>query len=91
MAVCAAIRPKLLRRDVLAVDQVLGHVGPVDLEVVVREQRVVLLAGLLLEPLQLLERAFACLVEEADLDVLGQVDREHAEVTAIVELDRRVT
>jgi len=51
---------------------------------------VVLLAGLLLEPLELLERALAGLVEQTGLDVRRQIDRVDAEVAAIVELDGRV-
>ena len=81
---------EVLRRDVLALDQVLRDLRPVDVEIVVGEQRVVLLAGLLLDPLELVERALARLVEQARLEVLGQLDREHAEVARVVELDRRV-
>ena len=65
LAVCAAMRPKLLRRHVLALDHVLRDVGQVDLEVVVGKQRVVLLAGLLLDALEVVERALARLVEQA--------------------------
>ncbi len=50
------------------------------------------LAGLLLELLELLELALARLVEQALLDVGGQLDREDAEVArAVVHLDRGVT
>ena len=48
------------------------------------------LAGLLLEPLELLERALARLVEQPLLEVRGQLDREDAEVALVVELDGRV-
>jgi hypothetical protein len=81
---------EVVRRHVLARDLVLGNLGPVDLEVVVGEQRVVLLARLLLDPLELLECALARLVEQALLEVGGQLDREHAEVPVLVELDRRM-
>ena len=50
----------------------------------------VLLAGLLLDPLELVERALARLVEQPPLEVLGQLDREDAVVARVVELDRRV-
>ena len=78
---------EVVGRHVLALDLLLGHLRPVDVEVVVGEQRVVLLAGLLLDPLELVERALARLVEQAHLEVLGQLDREHAEVARVVELD----
>ena len=81
---------EVLGRHVLALDQVLGNLGPVELEIVVGEQRVVLLAGLLLEPLELVERALARLVEQPHLEVVGHLDREDAEVAAVVELDRGV-
>ena len=75
---------------VLARDLVLGHLRPVDVEVVVGEQRVVLLARLLLDPLELVERLLARLVEQAHLEVLGQLDREHAELALVEELDGRM-
>ena len=70
-AVCAAMRPKLLGRHVLAVDQLVRDLRPVDLEIVVGEQRVVLLAGLLLDALEVVEGLLACLVEQSRLEVLG--------------------
>src|SRR5581483_4399661 len=82
--------PEVVGRDVLARHELLGNVGPVDLEVVVREQRVVLFAGLLFDALELLERALTCFLEQPCLDVRRKVDRVDAEVTAVVELDRRV-
>ena len=82
---------EVVGRDVLALDLLVGHLRPVDVEVVVGEQRVVLLAGLLLDPLELVERALARLVEQAALEVLGQLDREDAEVARVVELDRRMS
>src|SRR5436190_2535730 len=75
-----------LRRDVLAMHLALGNVRPVDVEVVVGDQRVLPLAGLLLEPLELLELALAGVVEEALLDLRSQLDREDAEVAAVVHL-----
>ena len=50
----------------------------------------VLLARLLLDPLEVVERALARVVEQADLEVLRQLDREDAEVALVVELDGRV-
>src|SRR5205085_183431 len=80
------------RRDVLALDVLLGDVGPVDVEIVVGDQCVLALARLLLEPLELLELALAGLVEQTLLDVGRQLDREDAKVTgAVVHLDGRVT
>src|SRR5207247_4964053 len=71
--------------------EVLGHVRPVDVEVVVGDERVRALARLGLEPLELLERPLARLVEQALLDVGGQLDREHAELAVVgIELDGRV-
>jgi hypothetical protein len=54
---------KAFRRHVLAHDLLGGHVGPVDVEIVVGDERVLALAGLLLELLELLELALARLVE----------------------------
>ena len=79
-----------LRRDVFAADLILGDVGPVDIEVVVGDERVLALAGLLLEPLELLELALARVVEQPLFDVGGQLDREDAEVALVVHLDGRV-
>ena len=81
---------EVLGRDVLALDQLLGHLRPVELEIVVGEQRVVLLAGLGLEPLELLERALARLLEQPLLEVRRDLDRVDAEVALVVELDGRV-
>jgi hypothetical protein len=80
-----------LRRDVLAHDLLGGNVGPVDVEVVVGDERVLALAGLLLESLELLELPLASLVDEALLDVGRQLDREDAEIAGVVvHLDGRV-
>src|SRR4029453_17178326 len=81
---------EIVRRHVLALDLVLRHVGPVDVEVVVVDQGVRALAVLGLERLQLCERALARLLDQALLDVRGQLDRVDAEVALVVELDRRV-
>src|ERR671925_23664 len=82
---------EVLGRDVLALHEVLGHVRPVDVEVVVGDQRVRTLAGLGLEALELLERALARLVEQALLDVGRQLDREDAELAVVrIEFDGRV-
>src|SRR5579884_4005073 len=78
---------EVLRRDVLAPDLVLRDLRPVEDEVVVGEQGVVLLARLLLDPLELLERALARLLEEALLELARQLDRVDAEVARLVELD----
>ena len=78
------------RRDVLALDLIFRDVGPVDVEVVVGDERVLPLAGLLLEPLELLELALACVVEQPLLDVGGKLDREDAEVALVVHLDGRM-
>src|SRR5439155_17251233 len=63
---------------------------PVDLAVVVGHQRVRTLSRLLLDPLELLDRALAGLVEQALLDIARQRDREDTEVALLVELDRRM-
>src|SRR5205085_5573848 len=82
---------EVLGRDIVALHLLLGDVRPVDVEVVVAEERVRALAALGLEPLELLERALARLVEEALLDVGGQLDRVDAELAVVrVELDGRV-
>ena len=84
------MRPKFSGRHVLALHLAVGHLGPVDLELVVGEQRVVLLARLLLDALEVVDRALARLVEQAHLEVGRQLDREHAEVALVVEDHGRV-
>ncbi len=79
-AVCAAMRPKSSGVTSSRLTSLVGHLGPVDVEVVVGDERVLALAGLLLEPLELLELALARLVEQPLLDVGRQLDREDAEV-----------
>ena len=78
------------RRHVLALDLILGDLGPVDVEVVVGDERVLALARLLLEPLELVELALARVLEQARLDVRRQLDREDAEVAHVVHLDGRM-
>ncbi len=68
----------------------LGHIGPVDVEVVVGDERVGTLSGLHLEGLELLELALAGFFDQALLDVSGQLDREDAKVTLLVDFDDRV-
>src|SRR5256885_7914836 len=81
-----------LRSHVLPLDVLVRNVGPVDVEVVVGDERVLALAGLLLEPLELLELALSGLVEQTHLDVGRQLDREDAEVAGVVvHLDGRMT
>ena len=65
----------------------LGHLRPVELEIVVGQQRVVLLAGLGLEPLELFERALARLFEQALLEIRRDLDRVDAEIAVVVQLD----
>jgi hypothetical protein len=87
---CFADAAEALRRDVLTLHLIGGDVGPVDIEVVVRDQRVLTLPGLLLEPLELLELALARVVEQTLFDVCRQLDREDAKVAAVIHLDGRV-
>ena len=61
-AVCAGDAAEALRRHVLALDVLVRDVGPVDVEVVVGDERVLALSRLLLELLELLELALAGLV-----------------------------
>src|SRR5579862_283223 len=65
-----------LRRHLRARDLLLGHVREVDLEIVVGDERVLALAGLFLETLELLELALARLLEQAHLEIAGQLDRK---------------
>src|SRR3954451_1458965 len=75
---------EVLGRDVLTLDLLGGYVGPVDVEVIVGEQRVRTLAVLRLDSLELLERALTRLVEEALLDVGRKLDRIDAKVALVV-------
>src|SRR5215211_5399615 len=81
---------EVVRGDVRALDHRGIDVRPVDVEVIVVDERVRALAVLGLEPLQLFDGALACLLDQPLLDVRGQLDREDAEVAAVVEVDRRV-
>ena len=78
---------EVLGSDVLALDLILRHLRPVELEVLVGEERVVLLAGLDLEPLELLDCVLARLLDEPLLEVARDLDRVDAEITLVVELD----
>src|SRR5947208_6678351 len=79
---------EVLRRHVRPLHLLLGDVGPVDLEVLVLDEHVRALAGLLLGLLELGQHALARLLEQPLLDVGRQLDRENAEVTLFaVELD----
>src|SRR6478736_2821775 len=49
------------------------------------EKNHTLLSGLLLDALEIVDRALAGIVEQAHLEIGRQLDREHAEVTAVVE------
>ena len=86
-AVCAAMRPKSFGRHVGADDLLLGNLLPVEVELVVGDQRVLLLAGLLLELLELVDLRLPRLLEQARLEVAGDLDREDAELALVVELD----
>src|SRR6185437_748971 len=82
---------EVLGRDVGALDERRVDVRPVDLQVVVGDEDVRVLAGLDLLLLELGDRPLASLVDQALLDVLGQLDRVDPEVAAVgVELDARV-
>src|SRR4029079_554243 len=82
--------PEVVRRRVGLVDEVVGHLLPVEVELVVDDQRVLLLAGLLLDALELVDRALAGLLEQARLEIRRDVEREDAELALVVELDGRM-
>ena len=86
-AVCAAMRPKSSGRDVGAHDLPVRDLRPVEVEVLVGDERVLALARLLLDPLELGDPCLARLLDEPRLDVLGDLDRVHAELALAVELD----
>ena len=71
---------EVLGRDVGPLDLVLGHLGPVDVEVLVGDEHVRALAVLGLGRLELGEHALARLLEQPLLDVRRELDREDAEV-----------
>ena len=82
---------EVLGGDVGALDERRVDVGPVDLQVLVGDEDVRVLAGLDLLLLELGDRALAGLLDQAHLDVGRQLDREDLEVPALgVELDGRV-
>ena len=81
---------EIVRGHVGARDQLLGHLIPVELELVLVDQRVLLLTGLLLEPLELVDLGLHRLVEQALLEVRRDVDRVDAELALLVQLDGRV-
>jgi hypothetical protein len=81
---------EVLRRDVLALDQLFGNLCPVEDEILVGEERVVLLSRLLLEALELLKGVLACFIEQAHFEIRRDLHRVDAEVALVVEFDRRV-
>src|SRR5918994_848809 len=81
---------EVLGGDVLAAHLVLRDLVPVDLEVVVGDERVLLLPRLLLDLLELVVGMLSGLLEQALLEVGGHVDREDTEVAGVVDLDGRV-
>ena len=81
---------EVVRGDVGALDLLRRHLRPVDVEVLVVDERVRVLAVLGLERLELGDRALAGLLDQRLLDVGRELDRVDAEVTLVVELDRRV-
>ena len=89
-AVCAAMRPKFSGCDVLAANLVFRDLIPVDLEVVVGDERALLLARLLLDLLQLVVGPLSGLLEQALFQIRRHVDGEDAEVAGVVDLDSRV-
>ena len=68
LAVCAAIR-RVVRRDAVSLDDVLGHSCEIDGEILVGDEHVGALTRLLLLQLEHLDRPFAGLVDEPLLDV----------------------
>jgi hypothetical protein len=78
---------EVVRGDVGALDQLLGDLIPVELELVLVDQGVLLLPRLLLEVLELVDLRLHRLVEQPLLEILGDLDREDAELTLLVQLD----
>ena len=74
-------RVRLLRRQL----------GPVDVQILVVDERVRALAVFGLERLELGDRTLTRLLDQPLLDVGRQFDRIDAEIALVVELDRRVT
>ena len=79
--------PEVVGSHVGADDLVRRHLRPVEVEILVGDQRVLPLARLLLDPLELGDPLLARLLDEAHLDVLRDLDPEHAELALSVELD----
>ena len=77
--------PEALRRHVGAHHQILRNLRPVELEIDVVDERVLALAGLLLDALELVDRRLARLLDEPLLEVARDLDREHAELALVVE------
>ena len=86
-AVCAAMRPKL--SGVTSVRTIWSgrDLRPVEVEILVGDQRVLALAGLLLDPLELGDPRLARVLDESELDVLRDLDPVDAELALAVELD----
>ena len=81
------MRPKLSGSHVGADDLVGWHLRPVEVEILVGDQRVLPFAGLLLDPLELGDPRLARVLDEAHLDVLRDLDPEDAKLALAVELD----
>ena len=77
-------------RHVGAVDEILGNLLPVEVELVVDDERVLLLARLLLDALEVVDRLLARLLEQALLQIARDVEREDPEFALVVEFHRRV-
>ena len=77
---------EVVRRHVRALDLLGRYLRPVELEVVVGDERVLALSRLLLELLELGDARLARFLEEPTLDVLGNLDPEHAKLSGAVEL-----
>src|SRR5438105_258322 len=85
------VTPANFGRDVLSLDLTFGDIGPVDVEVVVGDERVRPLAGFCLECFELFELPLACLFDQPLLDIRRELDREDAKVALVVDLNGRVT
>ena len=78
---------EVVRGHVGADDLVGWHLRPVEIEILVGDQRVLALAGLLLDLLELGDPRLAGVLDEANLDVLGNLDSVDAKLALAVELD----
>ncbi len=81
---------EVLGRHVLPRHVLRWNLGPVEVEVVVRDECVRLLSGLDLGGLELVELPLARLLEQPRLEVVGNLDRVDAEVPLVVERHLRV-